>query len=103
MRLLLSGLGLNIVLWLLVFFLFSRGNPATILHYSSVIGVDFIGASSRVYILPAAGLICLVTNGLLGYFLRRASRRATTILWSATIPIQGILMAVLVILWQLNQ
>jgi hypothetical protein len=41
-----------------------------VLHYTTVFGIDLIGAGTRLYLLPAVGFVVLVMNRILGRILR---------------------------------
>lgn len=103
MKVLISSAALNIILWGLAFFLFPHGSPATILHYTAVIGVDFIGGSRLIYVLPLLGAVIILMNSALGFAMENSSRRAAWILKSTTLSIQCILFLALIVLWQLNR
>ncbi|MEK7556795.1 MAG: hypothetical protein AAB538_02345 [Patescibacteria group bacterium] len=94
---------LNALLWAAALWLFPKGDPATILHYSPIVGVDFIGSGRQIYILPLSGLLVLGGNATLALLVRKASARASAILWIALLIIQIILILSFIILWRLNR
>jgi len=94
---------LNAALWILAFIAFPQQGPAAILHYNAIVGIDFIGAGTQIYILPVLGLIVLLGNGVLGLVVGSASTRARAVLWSSILVIQCILALSFGILWQLNR
>lgn len=93
---------INLGLWVVAWRLFSPEESAATLHYSAVVGVDFIGESHHVYLLPLAGLLVLLGNAVLGWLIRRTSTRASVIVWIAMLVVQVILALSFVTLWRLN-
>lgn len=94
---------LNTVLWILAATLFPKDVPVAILHYSALIGVDFIGSSHQIYILPLIGFLVLLGNAVLGFMIRPASARSAWVLWASTVLIQAVLITSFYILWKLNR
>lgn len=97
-----TTLALNIALWLLALVFFPNNNPAAILHYNALSGVDFIGTSSSIITLPLIGFIIIIVNGLLAWRLKPASARAVWLLWGAAGVVQVILIVAVSLLWRLN-
>ncbi len=93
---------LNAALWVMSALLFPKDVPVAILHYSALIGVDFIGASHQIYILPLIGLCILIGNLILGFMIRPTSARSAWVLWGSTILVQSVLIVSFFILWKLN-
>lgn len=93
----------NIITWAVAIFVFPQSGPAAILHYTVPLGVDFIGESRQIYILPLIGLVIIVGNTALGWLIHRPSLRAAWVLWAVLPGIQVILFAATVLLWQFNQ
>lgn len=96
------SLGVNIILWVLTYKLFPKDTPAAILHYSSGVGIDFIGEGTQIYVLPAIGLGTLIGNAVLGRGLLRASQKAAWICWSIIPGLQVMLLVAFILLWQVN-
>lgn len=94
---------LNALLWLSAAALFPKAVPVAILHYSVLGGVDFIGASHQIYILPLIGLLVLIGNIIVGLMVRQISIRSAWVLWASTILIQTVLIISFFILWKLNR
>ena len=69
------SLTLNILLWLLALFFFPHDSPSAVLHYNIDVGIDFIGEGKQIIMLPVAGLLLLVGNGLLAAVLRSTDQR----------------------------
>lgn len=97
-----ASLFINIVLWLLVLLVFPHNNPTAILHYSIDIGIDFIGASKQIIVLPVTGLIILFGNTALGAALWRTDAKTAWIFWSVIPSIQLILLGSFILIWQAN-
>lgn len=97
-----GSLVLNAVLWLLVLLLFPRDSGTAVLHYNTDVGIDFIGPSVQIIVLPAVGLLLLLGNSLLGTALRRADKRAAFLLWGSLPVLQLILLGSFILVWQAN-
>jgi len=97
-----SSLILNAVLWLLVLLLFPHDSGTAVLHYNTDVGIDFIGPSAQITMLPTAGLLLLIGNSLLGAALQRADKRATWVLWGSLPVLQLILLGSFILVWQAN-
>lgn len=89
-------------LWFLAWYVFPREAPAAILHYSVGVGVDFIGEGNTIFVLPALATILVVVNSALAFIIRRASQRATYLIWIGTPPIVAVLLVASGIIWRLN-
>lgn len=94
---------LNLATWLLAIFVFPQAGPATVLHYTAPLGVDFIGESRQIYVLPLIGLVMLAGNAALGALIHRPAVRAAWVLWATLPPIQIILLVATTLLWQFNR
>lgn len=93
---------INAVLWILAKWLF-QGEESIILHYSTAIGIDFIGNSNQIITLPLVGLIILIGNLLLGALTRAIDLKTAWILWGI-IPIsQFMLCGAFSLVWLANQ
>lgn len=97
-----TSLALNLFLWLLVWLLFPHDNPSAVLHYNIDVGIDFVGEGAQIIVLPAAGLILLAGNSLLGAVLRPVDKRAAWLLWTITPIVQLILISAFLLVWQAN-
>jgi hypothetical protein len=82
---------LNIALWLAVTF-FVPDTDSTVLHYSIGVGIDLIGSGGQIYLLPLIGLLILIGNTLLGFFLKPTDIRSSWLLWSVVLPVHLILL-----------
>ncbi len=95
---LISGLVLNIGLFLFFYFFIKRSDIPIVLHYNVDFGVDYFGEVKNIFILPLAGLIIFVLNGVLAlrlwarmkslaYFLAAISSISGVFLWLAGIAL----------------
>lgn len=101
-KLLIGALLLNVALWALVLVKFDRSNPATVLHYSVDVGIDYIGEGGRVITLPIIGLAMLLFNSALGWLLYRTEPRVSWQLWAITPALQLLLLLSAVLLITVN-
>ena len=92
----------NAALWVLILTKFDRSNPATVLHYSVDVGIDYIGEGGRVMTLPIIGLSILVLNWLLGWLLFKTEPRISWQLWAVTPVVQLVLLLSAVLLVTVN-
>ncbi|MFH1354260.1 MAG: hypothetical protein ABIH36_03135 [bacterium] len=97
------NLALNILLWLLALFLFPHNNPSAVLHYNIDVGIDFIGESKQIVMLPIAGLLLLAGNSLLAAVLRSTNQRSALLLCYIIPILQLILIGAFILVWQANQ
>jgi hypothetical protein len=93
---------LNITLWTLVLWLFPKDTPVVILHYSVGVGVDFIGQSRQIMVLPLIGTVILGANSILAWAVGRASDRAAWMFLGITPIIHILLIMAFIVLWRLN-
>lgn len=100
---LLAAFGLNLILWLLAWRASSLLPPASVLHYNTAIGIDFIGSGSELFTLPVIGSILLVGNSLIAALLRHTAPRAIWILLAGSVIVQILLLVSLALIWQSNQ
>lgn len=98
-----TSLILNAILWALALFLFPHDSPNAVLHYNIDVGIDFIGESRQIIMLPIAGLLLLFGNSLLAAVLRSTDRRAAWLLCYITPILQLILISAFFLVWQANQ
>lgn len=57
-----------------------------VLHYTTVFGIDLVGAGTRLYLLPAVGLAALALNAALAFVLR--ANRVAPLLAAATLAVE---------------
>lgn len=92
---------LNGIAWGIAWF-FPRDESAAILHYTSQVGIDFVGEGRHIMVLPAMGSLILVLNLLVGRLIMNADTRTPWVLWSATPMVQILLILALLFLRSLN-
>lgn len=92
----------NAALWALALTMFPRQQAAAVLHYTIGSGIDFIGEGSQILVLPAIGLLVLVSNTALAGMLRAASVKAAWVLLAGIPIVQGMLAGAFIIIWRLN-
>jgi hypothetical protein len=97
------GLVINGALWLLAVTQFPHGDTPAVLHYNIDTGIDLIGESKQIIMLPAVGLGLLLGNSLLGAVLRRSDLAAAWIMWSVVPILQLILLGSFILIWQANR
>jgi hypothetical protein len=93
----------NVSLWLLSVRIFPDSNSTAVLHYSSDFGIDFIGDSSHISVLPRLGTLLLIFNLLIGGAIFRVESRAAWTLWAINPFLQAVLLGALYLIWQINQ
>jgi len=60
-----SSLFLNIALFLFFYFFIKQSSIPIVLHYNVDLGVDYFGEVKSIFILPIAGIIIFLLNGIL--------------------------------------
>lgn len=93
---------LNALLWLVVVVVFPRDTTTAILHYNSLIGIDFVGEGQQIMVLPVAALLIVIVNTVLGIAIYRADERAAWLVWSIMPVVQAIFLASFYFIWQQN-
>jgi hypothetical protein len=63
----LTGLGINIILWVMLAGKYGLATEQVPLHFSVIFGIDFVGQARQIYLLPASGLLVLLLNVFLGH------------------------------------
>lgn len=96
-----AGIVLNLLTWVQAL-LFPRHQAIAILHYTSRVGIDFVGEGRHIMVLPAAGGLILMLNLVVGWLIVDADRRTAWVLWSAVPLVQVILGIALLFLRSLN-
>lgn len=96
-----SSVALNAVVWAIAW-LFPQHQTAAILHYTSSVGIDFVGEGRHIMVLPAVGGSILLINGVVGRLIKSADLRTAWVLWSAIPIVQLLLIVALLFLKSLN-
>lgn len=68
------GLILNICAWVWLSIYTPQDLDQLFLHYNILFGVDLIGPAWRVYMVPLSGLIILLANTIIGWFLYKQDK-----------------------------
>lgn len=96
------SIALNIFLWLVALITFPRQESA-ILHYTAGLGIDSIGSSWQIVVLPSIGTIILLLNLVLARFVKEVSDSAYW-MYIISIPvIEVLLLVTYFILLRFNQ
>lgn len=96
---LILGLGLNLFLFSFLFFKAERSSSIA-LHYNIYYGIDLIGEWQRIFIIPLSGLIILIFNWLLAYFLYQREKLACYFIlaWTSLIEILFLISGICLVL-----
>ncbi|HEX9664233.1 MAG TPA: hypothetical protein VGA49_00225 [Patescibacteria group bacterium] len=86
----------------MIFLKISPTSEPITLHYNIYFGIDLIGAWYKVYFLPLFGLIVIVVNFVLAYFLHKQEKILSYFLVAAASLAQLILLVAGVIVVLLN-
>ncbi|MCK5490373.1 MAG: hypothetical protein KAI67_00880 [Candidatus Pacebacteria bacterium] len=75
---------------LLVFLLYNKkeGSYPVILHYNFIFGDDYRGDYEKIYLIVSIGLIVIIINSILGYFLYLREKLASYLLIITAILVQ---------------
>lgn len=93
-----SSLVLNLALFLFFLFFIKQSDIPIVLHYNVDWGVDYFGEFKNIFILPLAGLVIFLLNGILAlrlwfrmkilaYFLAAVTLISEVFLWLAGIAL----------------
>lgn len=93
---------LNFVLFFLIFLKIRPSSEPIALHYNIYLGIDLIGNWYKIYFLPLLGLIILLVNTLLAYYILKKERILAYFLVSASTFAQIILLVAGAIVVLLN-
>jgi len=75
-----AGLAMNVFVWLWLWSHIPAGVNGLFLHYNILFGVDFIGSSWQMYMVPLSGLIILIINLFLGWVVYKKEHFAAQLL-----------------------
>lgn len=93
----------NSLAWIIVWRVFPRTDSAAILHYTSSVGIDFIGQGNSIISLPIAGLFIIIFNGLMAATTYHADHRTSWLFGAGSLLVQFLLILILLFLWRINQ
>ncbi|MCK5085514.1 hypothetical protein KAK05_02270 [Candidatus Parcubacteria bacterium] len=71
---------LNLFLWIMFLQNKKEGDYPVILHYNLIFGVDYLDQYQKIYLISAMGLIILLFNLALGYYLYLKEKLASYLL-----------------------
>ena len=71
---------LNLFLWIMFLQNKKEGDYPVILHYNLIFGVDYLDQYQKIYLISAMGLIILLLNLALGYYLYLKEKLASYLL-----------------------
>lgn len=98
----LSGLGVNLLIWAWLAWNIRPQEAAIFLHYNVLFGVDLIGPWHRIFLVPLAGLSILIVNALIGWFLFSKDKFVSHVLNGVALLSQIFLVIVAALLVFLN-
>ena len=90
------GLLINGAMWIIVSMNRISANIPIPLHYNAYYGVDYLGDYSKIFVMPAAGLVMILANVILGFLITKRCKIASKLLFFI-IPLVQILLLVAVI------
>ncbi len=93
---------LNGLLWFGAHQYFTPDSTTTVLHYNADFGIDFIGDSSNINVLPQIGVILCLFNLLVGLAIFRVEPRSAWVLWFTSPFLQIGLAISLYVIWRIN-
>ena len=96
------ALMLNAATWLVSLRFFPTNQETAILHYTSTIGIDFIGAGQEINTLPMVGSVLLISNLLMAFLLYRPSRQAAIMFCAVLVPLELILLTAILLILRVN-
>jgi len=74
------GLLINGTMWIIISMNRISANIPIPLHYNAYYGVDYLGDYSKIFIMPAVGLVIIFTNTILGFLLAKRCKVASKLL-----------------------
>lgn len=104
--LLVSGIGTllaQLFLWGYLFRLLPPSNEPVFLHYTILVGVDFIGPAWQAYLLPLGGFIFALVNYAVGFITFNQGRFLARLLCVSTFFLHLLLAIAVVFLVGLNK
>jgi hypothetical protein len=101
--LLVSGLILNLGLFLFFYLFIKQSNIPIVLHYNVDRGVDYFGEVKSIFILPLVGIIIFLLNGLLASELWTKNKALSYFLLVASLLVQIFLVISGIALYLINR
>jgi hypothetical protein len=96
------GLALNIAIWVVLLWNIRPQEELIFLHYSILFGVDLIGEWWKVLYVPIGGLVILLLNLFIGWFLFQKDKFANYVLLFIAALCQAFLFVTAMLLIFLN-
>lgn len=87
---------------LVLVFNMEAGSAQVLLHYTTYLGVDFIGAGYLIYFIPLGGAICAILNTLLAWHAGRQDRFVAYLLMIGSALVNILLFVQIILLIRLN-
>ena len=79
---------LNLFLWIMFLQNKKEGDYPVILHYNLIFGVDYLDQYQKIYSISAMGLIIILFNLILGYYLYSKEKLASYLLVFSAFVVQ---------------
>ncbi|MCL5667215.1 MAG: hypothetical protein M1383_05610 [Patescibacteria group bacterium] len=98
----LSGLVLNIITFLIIFYKINPGGRPLALHYDVLVGVDWYGKGRNLYLIPFAGLAVLIINFILYRSLKNIASFLAFLSGFVSVGIQLVLLLAVILLSRIN-
>ncbi|MDP3970306.1 MAG: hypothetical protein Q8P90_01265 [bacterium] len=70
----------NIAIWLMLYYYLPETENPVVLHYNIYFGIDLIGEWSKLFYIPASGLVILVVNTVFSILLTKKEKLLSSIL-----------------------
>lgn len=86
------SLGMNLLIWLWLFWNIRPQEDPIFLHYSVLSGVDLTGPWYHIFALPTVGLVIIVLNAALGWFFFESDKYMNHALQAASVCVHGFLL-----------
>lgn len=92
----------NIFMWVYLGWFIRPTEELLILHYTVHFGVDFLGGWQSVFVVPTIGLLFSIINTLVAWWFWSRVHVLSYVVNVVTVVVQGILVAVSILLVALN-
>lgn len=93
---------LNVGMWLVVWYFVKPQTEPYLLHYNIFLGIDLIGDWWKMFFLPGLGLVILLINFILSFFLLVKEKILTFYLTTVSSAAQVFLILALIFIILLN-
>lgn len=99
---LIIGILAQIFMWIYLPLNIETDTGSLFLHYNIVFGVDLVGPWWEILYVPISGLIILLLNGLFSYFIHKADKLLSRLLFAWAAFSNIFLVVVSILLIQIN-